>query len=97
MDLVERLRKVESAASFAGEPTTNWHRNPDGPEAADQIAILESELARVTAERDAIRAETIEECAKVCERTYSKDAFHFELGWACATAIRALGADNASE
>lgn len=46
-------------------------------------------------ERARIRAATIEECAKVCERTYAKDAFHFELGIACAAGIRALAASPA--
>lgn len=32
---VERLRAVESSQN--GGITTNWHRNPDGPEAADLI------------------------------------------------------------
>ncbi|WP_186056539.1 hypothetical protein [Burkholderia gladioli] len=46
-------------------------------------------------ERARIRAAVIEECAKVCERTYAKDAFHFELGTACAAGIRALAASTA--
>lgn len=38
----------------------------------------------------AVEAAAIERCANVCESTYAKDAFHFELGTACAKAIRAL-------
>ena len=37
-DLVKRLRKVEPDAP--GE-RTRWYRNPDGPEAADRIEMLE--------------------------------------------------------
>lgn len=40
-DLVKRLRKVEPDAP--GE-RTRWHRNPDGPEAADRIEALEKAL-----------------------------------------------------
>ena len=40
-DLVKRLRKVEPDAP--GE-RTRWHRNPDGPEAADRIEALEAAL-----------------------------------------------------
>lgn len=46
-------------------------------------------------ERARIRAAVIEECARVCERTYAKDAFHFELGTACAAGIRALAVSPA--
>ena len=31
-----------------------------------------------------------QDAAEICARTYAKDAFHFELGTACADAIRAL-------
>lgn len=40
---VERLRAVES--SHHNGITTNWHRNPDGPEAADLIERLAAMLA----------------------------------------------------
>ena len=45
--LVERLLKVESGnADFVTGLCTNWHRNPEGPEAADlierQAATLEA-------------------------------------------------------
>lgn len=44
-DLKARLRKVESSREYAGaNVTTNWHRNPDGPEAADRIEALEALL-----------------------------------------------------
>jgi hypothetical protein len=40
----------------------------------------------------------LERAAQECERTYAKDAFHFELGTACAKYIRALlGATNADQ
>ncbi|WP_254215937.1 DUF551 domain-containing protein [Burkholderia multivorans] len=41
---------------------------------------------RTTPDREAI----IEECASIAERTYTKDAFRFELGTEAARAIRAL-------
>ena len=53
-DLLERLRRVESG-SPRGEFTTNWHRNPDGPEAADRIERLEAEVAAVLAAIPGVR------------------------------------------
>lgn len=50
-DLVERLRKVESGRP-AGDFTTNWYRNPDGPEAADRIERLEAEVFRLRAQAE---------------------------------------------
>jgi len=38
-ELEARLRAVESS-STRSEVSTNWHRNPDGPEAADAIHTL---------------------------------------------------------
>jgi len=40
--LCERLRAVESSQN--GDTTTNWHRNPDGPAAADLIERLTTML-----------------------------------------------------
>ncbi|MCA8260858.1 hypothetical protein LGM79_10050 [Burkholderia multivorans] len=51
------------------------------------FAWLAWQAARRTApDRDAI----IEECASIAERTYTKDAFRFELGTEAARAIRAI-------
>ena len=45
-DIVERLRKVESSTqNMSNSVTTNWYRNPDGPEAADEIERLRARLA----------------------------------------------------
>lgn len=38
-DLLERLRAVESSRGDS-DYASNWHRNPDGPEAADEIERL---------------------------------------------------------
>jgi hypothetical protein len=49
-DLIERLNRVESSAPlYSGDmrPTTNWFRNPDGPEAAAEIFRLTAEVARL--------------------------------------------------
>lgn len=55
-DLIERLRAVESSpTSYANEPTTCWHRNPDGPEAAD---LIERYLATIK-QTDAVEAEPV--------------------------------------
>jgi len=43
--LCERLRAVES--SRHGGVTTNWHRNPDGPEAADTLERQAAEIERL--------------------------------------------------
>jgi len=40
-DLLERLRKVEHGPTRLPGLTTNWYRNPDGPEAADEIERLQ--------------------------------------------------------
>lgn len=69
----------------------------------DRIAALESELSALRAERDAIRARTIEECAVACEQQASDFASpeyatgqplsSFKERFACnqcAVAIRAL-------
>jgi hypothetical protein len=46
-DLKQRLRRVESG-SPRGAFTTNWYRNPDGPEAADRIERLERALREIS-------------------------------------------------
>jgi hypothetical protein len=46
--LVERLRAVESSKpEFYNGNTTCWHRNPDGPEAADTLESLAAEIERL--------------------------------------------------
>lgn len=47
-DLEERLRKVECSRYVQpDEVTTCWHRNPDGPEAADRIRTYREALERI--------------------------------------------------
>lgn len=43
--LCERLRAVESSGH--GDVTTNWHRNPDGPPAADTLERQAAEIERL--------------------------------------------------
>ena len=43
--LCEKLRAVESSGH--GTVTTNWHRNPDGPEAAATIERQAAEIERL--------------------------------------------------
>lgn len=50
--------------------------------------LIQKGWALQEAERSRERA--LEDAAKVCETVYAKDAFHFELGTACAKAIRAM-------
>jgi len=47
--LCERLRAVESSRKFGVTTavTTNWHRNPEGPEAADTIERQAAEIERL--------------------------------------------------
>jgi hypothetical protein len=50
--LCERLRAVESSrepSDWSGirQVTTNWHRNPDGPEAADTLERQAAEIERL--------------------------------------------------
>ena len=45
-DLIARLLKVESSTqNMSNSFTTNWYRNPDGPEAVRAIESLQSQLA----------------------------------------------------
>lgn len=47
-DIVERLCAVErSEVCETTRTTTNWYRNPDGPEAADEITRLRAEVERL--------------------------------------------------
>ena len=64
-DLLERLRKVECSYSQGWNPeggimtweiTSNWHRNPDGPEAADEIERLRELLSRCMKDRYVVDA-----------------------------------------
>lgn len=41
-DLIKRLEAVESS-SYSTDNTTCWHRNPDGPEAAQALRALQQE------------------------------------------------------
>ncbi len=43
--LCERLRAVESSGH--GGVTTNWYRNPEGPEAADTLERQAAEIERL--------------------------------------------------
>jgi len=43
--LCERLRAVESSGH--GGVTTNWYRNPEGPEAADTLERQAAEIKRM--------------------------------------------------
>jgi hypothetical protein len=52
-DLVERLRTVESSGTR--QPTTNWYRNPDGVEAADEIERLRAERDRLAKDAERYR------------------------------------------
>jgi len=49
--LCERLRAVESSRVHGGFSadcaTTHWHRNPDGPEAADTLERQAAEIERL--------------------------------------------------
>lgn len=51
--LCKRLRAVESSRVHGGfsadRATTNWHRNPDGPEAADTLERQAAEIERLRA------------------------------------------------
>ena len=59
--------------------------------------IVEFQLQALTAagftiiHRDENHGPTLERAARVAGRIYAQDAFHFELGTACASAIRAMG------
>ena len=44
-DLLNRLRTVDPPGG--NEHSTRWHRNPDGPKAADRIETLEAEVERL--------------------------------------------------
>jgi hypothetical protein len=50
--LCERLRAVESSGHSG--VTTNWHRNPDGPEAADTLERQAAENKRLRGAAQAV-------------------------------------------
>jgi|GEM_PF-6943180 len=55
-DLEQRLRAVESSSNreMAGI-TTNWYRNPDGPEAADRLRQYREALEDIVSPLAALR------------------------------------------
>jgi hypothetical protein len=59
--LCEKLRAVESSGH--GGVTTNWHRNPYGPEAANTIERQAAEIKRLRGALD----EIINLCPATCE------------------------------
>lgn len=73
-DLLERLRKIEPAGGDEG--TTRYFRNPDGPEAADEI---ESQAARI-----AVLERALEDCAEdlmhwlECEKYLVSDGYNMD-------------------
>lgn len=67
-----------------------------------KIGSLTEEVETLRAERDRIRRETIEECAKVCEElrneNYSQETDEWVAGTLdCAAAIRARGEQQAND
>ena len=46
-DIEARLRKVEGSSPDRIGISTNWYRNPDGPEAADLIEAQQADLAKL--------------------------------------------------
>lgn len=62
--LVERLLKVESGnADFVTGLCTNWHRNPDGLEAADVIQAQAATIQRLDAD-----------CSGIADQAYALEA-----------------------
>lgn len=88
-DLLERLRKVDHAPGWQIPKATvdsfvlNWYRNPDGPEAADEIARLQAVLDQMTekclCQRDeindlqAVLDATREECLRLIQESSAFD------------------------
>ena len=101
--LCERLRAVESSRVHGGfsadRATTNWHRNPDGPEAADTIERQAAEIERI---RDRVEGlETDLRCA--VQTAYNRGATEwarlnypdmFEWLKSCAEARAALTGED---
>lgn len=46
-DLIRRLLAVDTASADGASLACNWYRNPDGREAAAEIARLQDEVARL--------------------------------------------------
>lgn len=47
--LIERLRAVESSRPDSIGISTNWYRNPDGPDAADALTTLSARVETLEA------------------------------------------------
>ena len=45
-ELIEKLNAVESSGKAGDRATTNWYRNPEGPQAARTIKALSDKLDR---------------------------------------------------
>lgn len=73
-DMLERLRAVESSTlNMSDSVTTCWHRNPDGPTAADTIESLLSSLSAANA--------VVEEARGVLEPLLKGWSNFTEDGW----------------
>jgi len=59
--VVQRLRKVEGTSPDSIGISTCWHRNPDGPEAADTIEELLEPAQRLIAAIDELQSMTVAE------------------------------------
>jgi hypothetical protein len=107
--LIERLRATEHRGRFehgggtiASDGTcTSWGgerimelRNPDGPAAADMLEALAAlESSPADGATGGVRAEVIEECARVADEQANEKSAHpeYNMGcWDAANAIRAL-------
>ena len=60
-DIVGRLRKVEGSSPDRIGISTNWYRNPEGPEAADIIEAQQADLATLRKQLENAR-EALRQC-----------------------------------
>ena len=72
-DLLNRLRAVDPPGG--NEHSTRWHRNPDGPEAADRIETLEAEVERQNLAYEDLKREYDHKCERVDELRAVRRAF----------------------
>ena len=85
--------KQEPVACPNLQPVINWLENGCDPkEAVKELRIYQNQMKAAPVDAKAIRAEALEEAAKVCDEIENASQGNIDMGYAfeCAAAIRGL-------